>query len=124
MHADIPFVRVRTPHSEEELLGGPPLYYGCKTMLLVSVGASDLDNPEDKLDDLAMEVHDLIMNEFHLSEEVDSIKRVKTNTEFREGGSENIGVIDIWYEVSYTVKENLKTKELKQYKGTKAKFGG
>lgn len=124
MRAGIPFVRVSTPHSEEELLGGPPLYYNCKTMLLISIAASDADGLEDRLDDLAAEVHELILREFHPSSEFDSIKRVKTNTEFREGGSENVGVIDIWYEVSYSVKETLRTITLKKYKGTEASFGG
>jgi len=117
----IPQVFIRTPESEEKLQGRS--VYRCTTLVMVSLLISGETEPEDRMDDLASEIHVLLKNRLNSSPEIEKISRVKSRSESKEGGSDLSGKIDLYYEVTYSVNEREAPTGLKKFKGVHAELG-
>ena len=116
-----PLVIVRTPETKEEYLGGRPVLYGCKAVVIVSLIVSGPEEPEDLMDELASKIHFLLRES--LPGKFEKFRRLQTQTESQEGGSELSGKIDLYYEVTYTIKDKSPPEGLKNFKGVTLDMG-
>jgi len=116
-----PQVFIRTPESEEKLQGKS--VYRCTTLVMVSLLISGETEPEDRMDDLASELHNLVSSRFTRAPEIEKISRVKSRSESKEGGSDLSGKIDLYYEVTYSVNERKTPTGLKKFKGIQMSLG-
>lgn len=119
--SEFPVVLIKTPESKEVALGAN--LYRCTTLVVVSILIGGAYEPEDHLDELASELHELLRTRSGESPEIEKISRVKSRSESKEGGSDLGGVVELFYEVTYSVSEKSKPHGLKKFKGIQMSLG-
>ena len=120
---DYPCVLIRTPESKEKFMGGPPAVYECRVLVIISLLYGGSSEPEDKMDDLASVIHKAVRSGLTGSDELSDLRRIQTRSESKEGGSELSGKTDLWYEVTYFVRDFELATNLQNYRGTRMDIG-